>query len=120
MVSYYDKRLHRFTSNPLRRNREKPNSMRKYPTISFRTSGIDDEALRYLIGLAGVEKRSEFICEAINTNFMLRRKNPLIFLRELVRDYPKQAKHLVRVECRKNRKAEDLIFKPKRTKKKSF
>ena len=114
MVSYYDKRFHRFTSNPLRQNREKPNRMRKYLTISFRTSGIDDEALRYILGLAGVARRSEFICEAINTNFMLRRKNPLIFLRELIREYPKQAKHIVRVECRKNRKAEDLIFKPKK------
>ena len=111
MVSYYNKKNHRFVSNPFRKNREKPNRAKKYPTVSFRTTKVDHRALAYLMGLTRAEKRSEFICESINTNFMLRRQNPLIVLKELIIEYPRQARHFVRVACRNERKEEDLILR---------
>jgi len=77
-----------------RRKREKPNSMRLQPTISFRCS-LDGETLGYLKSLKRGKIRSQFINQAISMKYFHDRYHKG-FLLQMIQHNFSLCKHLLR------------------------
>lgn len=91
----YNKINHRFKSTWTGKKKEKPNRIRQFPTLSFRTNELDPDVLNYLLKLKDNNSMSRFICSSIQTRHFIE-FNSGFFLLNIVEQYYDKVKKLLR------------------------
>ena len=99
------KNQHRFEKTW--KSKEKPNSQRDFPTLSFRTNNLDPEVLNYLLGLQEKGEMSKFICSAIQTRHFIE-FSPTSFINNLVEQYYDKVRFILRKVGRERNKYKSL------------